>query len=377
MISLPNPKGRRMGMATAMGSPTKMAEQMTAQRRTVDFDTYDIQVQQLLLNLEKGQLKVAPAYQRQFRWDDARCSQLIESLVLGIPVPNLFMATNSDSSWEVVDGLQRMSAIVKFAGSKELREKLHLGKPLVLEGLEKIDTFNGATFASLPPHIRGHIETRPLKVVTLSDKSDTVVRFDLFERLNTGGITLTHQEIRSCVFQGPFSEKLDELRKTGDFLTAVKLTEKQTADGTAEELVLRFFAYLDRYDNFDHSVKDFLNGYMKDAVDPKKRFDLAGHEKEFRTVFKEVARAFPGGITRAHRKGNTPLNLYEGIAVGAALALRKKGQLSTKGLSTWIAADELRSFTTGATNDRTSVRGRIHFCRDRFLGIPYVQSASK
>ncbi len=164
---------------------------MKEQRRTVDFDTFDIQVQQLLLQLQKGQIHIAPAYQRQFRWDDARCSQLIEFLVLGIPIPNLFMATNRDNTWEVVDGLQRLSAIVKFAATDELRAKFNLGRQLTLEGLEKLSKFNGATFASLPPQIQTHIETRPLKVVTLSDKSDTVVRFDLFERLNTGGITLT------------------------------------------------------------------------------------------------------------------------------------------------------------------------------------------
>jgi hypothetical protein len=362
-------------MITAI--PAELEQQLAAQRRTVDFDTFDIQVQQLLLNLAKGQIHVAPAYQRQFRWDDARCSQLIESLALGIPIPNLFMATNRDNSWEVVDGLQRISAIVKFAGNDVLRAKLNLGRPLVLEGLEKISTFNGATFASLPPHIQTHIETRPLKVVTLSDKSDTVVRFDLFERLNTGGITLTEQEIRSCVFQGPFSEKLDELRKTDDFKVVVKLTSKQNADGTAEECVLRFFAFLDRYLDFEHSVKNFLNGYMKDASDPKKEFNLAKHEHEFVATFAELAKAFPGGIMRPHRKGNTPLNLYEGITVGAALAIRQNGRLDTSGLRTWMGSKELRDYTTGATNDRFRVRGRIEFCRDRFLGIPYVQSSAE
>lgn len=377
MISLPRPKSRKVRAPTPMASPAELTEQMTAQRRTVDFDTFDIQVQQLLLNLEKDEIHVAPAYQRQFRWDNARCSQLIKSLILGIPIPNLFMATNADNTWDVVDGLQRLSAIVKFAGSDALREKLNLGKPLVLEGVEKIGTFIGASFASLPPNIQRHIETRPLKVVTLSDKSDTVVRFDLFERLNTGGITLTHQEIRACVFLGPFAEKLDELRKADDFKVVVKLTEKQNADGTAEECILRFFAYLDRYLAFEHSVKDFLNGYMKDASDPKKSFTLAEHEQEFRATFKELAKIFPAGIMRPHRKGKTPLNLYEGITVGAALAIRQKEGLDASGMNGWLGSKKLRNYTIGATNNRASVTGRIEFCRDRFLGIPYVQPSAE
>lgn len=377
MMSLPRPKGRGVRASMATSSPADLDLQLQTQRRTVDFDTFDIQVQQLLLQLEKGQIHIAPAYQRQFRWDDARCSQLIESLVLGIPIPNLFMATNRDNTWEVVDGLQRLSAIVKFAGTDKLRAKFNLGKPLVLEKLEKISMFNDAAFASLPSHIQTHIETRPLKVVTLSDKSDTIVRFDLFERLNTGGITLTNQEIRACVYQGPFSEKLDELRNTSNFKAAVKLTSKQNDDGTAEECVLRFFAFLDRYLEFEHSVKDFLNGYMKDSSDPKTNFDLAEHEREFGATFTELARIFPAGIMRPHRKGNTPLNLYEGIAVGAALAIRQEGKLDAAGMNVWLASDKLRDYTIGATNNRASVIGRIEFCRDRFLGIPYVQSPAE
>src|ERR1035437_4124462 len=112
-----------------------------------------------------------------------------------------------------------------------------------------------------------------------------VVRFDLFERLNTGGIVLTQQEIRACVYQGPFSDKLDDLSRTDDFKTVVKLTDKQKTDGTAEECVLRFFAFLDRYSTFEHSVKDFLNGYMKDVP---KDSDLGSREREFHVVFAEL-----------------------------------------------------------------------------------------
>lgn len=236
----------------------RLAEQLATQRRTVDFDTFDIQVQELLRMLQEGQILVAPAYQRQFRWNDERCSELIESLMLGIPVPNLFMATNDDNTWETVDGVQRLSAIVKFAGSDELRTDLGLNGVLVLQGLKKLELFNAASFSALPSHIQQHVRTRPIKVVTLNDKSDKIIRFDLFERLNTGGVLLTNQEIRDCVFQGTFADKLDELAKSDDFQTVVKLPSRRRTDGTPEECILRFFAFLDRYKQFDHSVEEFL-----------------------------------------------------------------------------------------------------------------------
>ena len=368
MIFLPMSKRREV--APPMPTPIRdqLAQQLGTQRRMVDFDTFDIQLQELLRMLESGQISIAPAYQRQFRWDLERCSQLIESLMLGIPIPNLFMATNEDNTWETVDGVQRLSAIVKFSGSDELRKTLDLDGALALVGLQKIGKFNGLTFETLPSTIQQHIRTRPLKVVTLNDKSDKVVRLDLFERLNTGGVSLSKQEIRDCVFQGPFAVKLDELAATTDFRAVVKLTNKQMRDGTIEECVLRFFAFLERYKKFGHSVAEFLNDYMDHAS----RRSNSTLEQEFRRTFKELRKCFPDGIRRPGRKGNTPLNLYEGVSVGAALALRKSDDLETGDLQHWLGSDELRTYTTGATNDRRAVSGRIEFCRDRFLGKPYV-----
>ena len=112
------------------------------------------------------------------------------------------MATNRDATWELVDGVQRLSTIVQFSGTDDDRKILKLKEPLCLEGLEKLTAFNGMCFLDLPRSVQLHFQNRPIKVVTLSDKSDDVVRFDLFERLNTGGVTLTNQEIRSCIFRG-------------------------------------------------------------------------------------------------------------------------------------------------------------------------------
>jgi hypothetical protein len=293
--------------------------------------------------------------------------------MLGIPVPTIFMATNRDSSWEVVDGVQRLSTIIKFAGSDKDRELLGLGKPLRLMNLQKLSDFNSMTFAELPQSLQLHFETRPVKVVTLNDKSDKILRYDLFERLNTGGVALSNQEIRDCVFQGEFANLLEKLAKVPEFKTVVKLTPLQSRDGTGEECVLRFFAFRSRYKKFDHSVKEFLNQYMEDAT---KENDSGRDEAVFRHTFAELAKVFSHGLRRPGGKSTTPLNLYEGVAVGASLALEKVGALSTDKLNEWMSSPELRRFTTGATNDRKAVVGRIDFCRDRFLGRPYVPSTT-
>ena len=184
---------------------------------------------------------------------------------------------------------------------------------------------------------------------------------------------LSAQEIRDCVLRGPFADKLEKWAEDRYFKKAVRLTALQQRDATAEECVLRFFAFRDRYKQFEHDVQGFLTDYMDTA---SKDFDFLSGEAIFSKTFKELARVFPNGIRRPGGKSTTPLNLFEGIAVGASIALQKTNKLNNAGLADWMKSPELRAHTTGATNRRAAVVGRIEFCRDRFLGKPYVPSAA-
>lgn len=196
----------------------------------------------------------------------------------------------------------------------------------------------------------------------LNDKSDLQVRFDLFERLNTGGVALTNQEVRECVFRGAFMDLLTTLSNEDDFRTVVRLPDSSWKDGTPQDYVLRFFAFLEEYASFDHSVKDFLNTFAQDASE-KPRIDARA--ASFSKTFAFLAKAFPGGIKA--RKGTTTVNLFEAVAVGAALALQRRPKLKPADPSKWLQSATLRQLTTGATNSRPRVTGRIEFCRDRFL----------
>lgn len=341
--------------------------ELQEQRRKVDFDSYDITVDELVRRVSRSRIEIAPAYQRQFRWDHERQSRLVESLLLGIPVPPLFMATNVDAdegtSWEVVDGLQRLLSLTNFLGDANTRAATKLtGAPLTLTGLEKLESLEGSTADTLPRDIRTGLEDRPIKVIVLNDKSDLQVRFDLFERLNTGGVRLTDQEVRECVFMGDFIDALNEMALNSDFRKVVVLPKGNQSDGTAQEYVLRFLAYLERYEQFDHSVKDFLNDFCADAAAQPK---LAGRKKTFQRTFSYLADVFPSGLKS--RKGTTPVNLFEGVSVGAALALKQQPRLSAPSNLEWVTSEEMRRVTTGATNNRSRVVGRIELSRDRFL----------
>lgn len=181
--------------------------------------------------------------------------------------------------------------------------------------------------------------------------------------MNRGGVTLTDQEIRSCVYRGGFNNFIKELAKNQDFIECVHLTERQENDGTREELVLRFFAYLYDLKSFVHSVRDFLNDYMEKADE---KFNYSKSEKIFCEVFKTLNAALPKGISKGRK--NTPLNLYEAVAVGAALAYLKNGTINTEGIEEWIKDSELIKYTTGATNTKERVIKRIEYCKDKFEG---------
>jgi hypothetical protein len=342
-------------------------EQLAKERRRVDFDTYDVTVDELIRRVSLSRINIAPAYQRQFRWDEARQSALVESVLLGIPVPPLFMATNQEpgarNTWEVVDGLQRLLTLVNFAGDEETRASASFTeRSLRLRDLDKLTSFVTCGFEDLPEDIRSALQDRPMKVVVLNDKSDLQVRYDLFERLNTGGIRLTPHEIRECVFRGEFLNLLSELAGTESFKAVVRLPKARWKDGTPQDYVLRFFAFYERYMAFDHLVDEFLRRFVTDAAaDPQ----IESRTTRFHQTFEYLARCFPDGVKT--RKGATPVNLFEGLTVGAALALDQKPNLEPPPTVDWVRSEELRRLTTGATNSRPRVRGRIEFCRDQFL----------
>lgn len=232
-------------MSTNSKKIVRLQDQLQTERRLVSFDSYDVTIKQLLDMYEAGHVFVPPEYQRQFVWGAERQSQLIESAFLGIPIPSLFMATNPDSTWEVVDGVQRIGTLAHFVGTPELLKAIGRDSALQITGLEKLPDMVDLKFIDLPGPMQLMFTTRPIRVTVLNDKSDMSVRFDLFERLNTGGISLTDQEIRNCVYRGPFNEDLKECATDPNFENVIKLKPADEKNGGKEELVLRFFCLLE------------------------------------------------------------------------------------------------------------------------------------
>ena len=339
--------------------------QLAEQKRKVDFNTYDMTTKELVSLVADGTINISPEYQRQFRWEEERQSSLIESIFLGIPVPSLFMATNSDNTWEVIDGVQRLSTIINFVADRgaDIRKKIKKDEPLKLRGLSKLSLFNDHSFGELPATVRLEFNLKPIKVITLSDKSDKLVRFDLFERLNTGGVKLSDQEIRSCVYTGDFVRFIKRLSKEENFRAVTKKPTKRETDGTIEELVLRFFAYLYDREAFEHNVKDFLNEFMAKGQD----MNLDEMEDIFKRVFVQLRR-LDHGIVKTVNGNNTSTILWEAVTVGAAEAIKSgKEQINLTGFYDWVKEPDFNKLVTGATNSKVKVIQRIEFAKQKFM----------
>nr|CDQ34863.1 hypothetical protein BN993_04330 [Virgibacillus halodenitrificans] len=342
-------------------------EQLDKNRRSVAFDSYDITVRQVCDMMSEGMIDIAPEYQRHFVWDEERQSELIESIFLGIPVPSLYMATNRDASWEVIDGLQRLTTIINYIGDDSLisianKEK---GGKLKLRSLEKLSALNGSVYEELPKSLQVMFQTRPIKITVLNDRSDFGVRYDLFERLNTGGVTLHPQEIRNCVYLGEFNDFIKDCAENEDFRAVVKTTKNSERIGSYEELVLKFFCYFERRDEFVHSVKDFLNDYMEDKTNNFK--NKSALKKLYEETFSELRRCLPDGIVRGNRKSVTPLVLFEAISIGTADAIKEGVQIDSGVLNMLLNDGELKSLTTGATNSNKKLINRIAYVKDALM----------
>lgn len=260
----------------------------------------------------------------------------------------------------MVDGVQRLSTLAHFCGSQKLLNLIQRKHSLKIKNLKKLTRLNEMTFDALPKAVQLNFQLRPVRVTTLNDKSDFSVRYDFFERLNTGGVKLHAQEIRNCVFRGEFRDLLKELSTDKNFLSVVKLSDNEQRSAIYEECVLRFFSFLEEYETFDHSVVEFLNNYMIKKNRNIPRLELIA---SFRNTMAWLAEELPGGIARGNRS-ITPLNLFEAVSVGTALALKEDKRLNKGRLKKIMDSEELRKLTTGATNSKKLVSGRILYVYD-------------
>lgn len=288
----------------------------------------------LMSRVRSGAIDLAPDFQRRAGiWTNERQSRLIESLLLRIPLPTLYAAEDEVETWAIVDGIQRLTTIARFVDPDAIRESR-----LSLSGLEYLSKeFDGATFEDLPPRLKRRIRETELVVHVIRFGTPEEVKFNIFARINTGGMPLSSQELRHALVPGRARNVLREWASTDEFkeATGFSIRDDRMAD---RELVLRYIAFASssyqRYANKDFD--DFLRRAMKEInnwSDSKVRLmreDFIGVMRCAYETFGQYAfRKYYG----AHQS-RYPINkaLFEAIAVGiGSLSASERRVLASKG----------------------------------------------
>jgi hypothetical protein len=276
---------------------------------------------------------------------------------LDLPIPYLFFADERESGkLEIVDGSQRIRTINSFKNNE-----------FALEGLEKLDLLNGFKFSDLSESRQRRFLRKTLRSIELTEKASSDVRRDLFERINTKPYDLLPMELRKGLYEGDFYNFIEECSNNELFVRLCPISEKRKHRGEAQELVLRYFAYADNYQNFNHSVEDFMDDYMKNKHE--NGFDRQVMQSQFENMLNFVEQNFPYGFRTSENSCSIARTRFEAIAIGVTLALRESENLIANNVVEWLNSDEFKEQTTsGSANNRAKVVGRIEFVKNKLLG---------
>ena len=246
---------------------TKLEElQQIAKERTVKAVTVEYDLETLVKKITKNVIKLNPDYQRRHRWDVKTASKLIESLILNIPIPFVYISQDIDvdeeiddgvARYSVIDGQQRLTAITDF-----------FNKEFQLEGLAALEPLNGCSYSDLPPFLVRRLEERTIRCLRIDSTLDQQVKFDIFERLNSGSVKLEPQELRNATCRGRFREAINNAANNQSFLRLAHISKESAKRKKMEdvELVLRYFALtaMDGYEAYRGKFKLFLTDKMKE-----------------------------------------------------------------------------------------------------------------
>jgi len=267
--------------------------------RVIHFDNLSRKIKDLHSDFISGDLDPRPGFQRGYVWDKTKASRLIESILLKVPIPPIYTAQDDDDTEVVIDGQQRLLSIFSFIDGKLPGDK----KKFTLSGLKVKKDLNWYSFKDLEKSEQKTILNYSLPLITITKESDKNIRFEIFERLNTGSQPLNHQEIRNCIYRGKYNDFINKLCENDDFqfILNSESLHKRMKD---VELILRFFTFQNQtYLNYKPSMKQFLNHEMESNLnmDIMKKKDA---EKKFKNSVSLIKSVFGDMAFRRFVKGS-------------------------------------------------------------------------
>ena len=308
-------------------------QSIDAQIKEMKITSLDISFNELADMYKDGELIINPDYQRLFRWDIGKQSRFIESLLLEMPIPPIYVIEIEDGKYELIDGLQRISTYLCFRGNfkSEISDTIdtsdadedddeiidehdyesygNIQNNFRLEDCDIVKELNGLSFNELPTNLKIKAKRCFVRMEVLRKGINPTMKYHMFKRLNTGGEKLSAQEIRNCsirLIDSRFIDFINDLTQNSDFKATIKSISKlKKQKKYAEELVLRYFATKNDSDTFSHHIDEFLTNYMEKVsiadVSEKPVFDYEKEKDCFEKTFYYLNQALGSDIFRSYR----------------------------------------------------------------------------
>lgn len=349
-----------------------LADEIKDARNDVVTDGYEMSIGEIINLYKDKELVIDPVFQRLFRWEDERKTRFVESIILGIPIPPIFVYQDANGVWELIDGLQRLSTILQLTGDLKGERAVGLG-PLVLNGTRFLPSLNGKRWTESTPgaddgldqSLQIEIKRSRLRVEILKAESDSKAKFELFQRLNTGGAILSEQEVRNSIAVSINRQFYDWLMARSNypaFVTATSQTENALESQEGVELALRFFAFR----NVPYRQGLDVHEYLDDALITIARDESFAADQEalvFERTFTLLNEALGAHAFKRWDgnsfKGKFLISVYEVIATGVSQNIDEIEALGSAAAQAFIVdkAKMLWSNAEFARNSGGGVRG--------------------
>lgn len=354
----------------------------------VRTQSLDLSFNELADMYGNDELVIDPEFQRMFRWSTGAQSRFIESLVLELPLPPIFLIERENRVYELIDGLQRISSYLHFRGVLVMDGALR--PPLELQDCDIVKSLNGLTADTIPRSLSIKLKRAFVRAEILRKESDPRLRYHMFKRLNTGGEILAPQEVRNATIRlldTKFNDLLIKLSQDPAFSRTIDAVSSNQIDRKFDqELVLRFFAFKNARERYRHEIGDFLTDYMEEVSDPESEssFDYEEEEKVFLKTFAildkiasrlEMGGRIFGSVVRggSEPRGQFSVYHFEGITMGLQEVLSKTNEMDSSHIAALAEAVEegktdpaFIDYTGPGKNDANPLRGRINYFADKF-----------
>lgn len=346
-------------------------------RQEIKSERMDMSFGEIINMYRDKEIIISPEYQRAFRWDEQRQSDFIESILLGIPFPSIFVATNPDGKWELIDGLQRVSTVLSFfnelkddEGNSYPKNGLKLVEGSMLKGLKDI------TIDTLPLEYKLQIKRTPCRVEIILKESEFKMRYELFKRLNTGGEGLSRQEIRNCIFRGldsRYSEFIAELSKNNIFRDIVNISVSNEEKMYYEELVLRYLTLKNKGTRYSQAnIQDYMDDYLESQCTEFDEVQMETDRVMFSNIMKILEELKDENIFKLGKRYFTT-SMYDAIMLSLSDSTVDLENVNINQLGEKIVilkeSEAFNKYVESASSNPTSITNKVKIAKKVLLDI--------